>query len=38
MFLKSAPPHPIPDATVMLAAGLFDEENVYQFIDDVLFD
>jgi transposase len=38
MCLKPQPPQPIPDATAALLRDLFEEDSVYQFIGDVLFE
>jgi transposase len=38
MCLKPQPPHPIPEATAALVRNLFEEDSVYQFVGDVLFE
>ncbi len=38
MCLKPQPPHPIPEATAALVRALFEEDSVYQFVGDVLFE
>lgn len=35
---KPQQPRPIPEATAALVTGLFDNDSVYQFIGEVLFD